>query len=117
MKVLPVKGKKAIKVITATHRYWKGGPIPSIGLNTNHAGKVELPRKMWKVYLERIKKYCLMPLQKVRVIKEVIRSKILYQLRSYKRQGNSTESQGLKSKKSCICRVGPRLTRSILKKG
>ena len=36
---------------------------------------------MWKIYLERIKKSCLTPLQKVRVIKGVISSKILYQLR------------------------------------
>ena len=31
LKVLPVKGKKAIKVITEIHRhYWKGQQIPSI---------------------------------------------------------------------------------------
>ena len=89
LKVLPVKGK-VMKVITVTHRYWKGEPIPSIdfeklgknlGLHINHAGKVELPRKTWKVYLERIKKSCLTPLIKLRVIKEVISSKNLYQLR------------------------------------
>ena len=27
LKVLPVKGKKSLKVITAVHQYWKGEPI------------------------------------------------------------------------------------------
>ena len=36
---------------------------------------------MWKLYLERIKKSCLNVFQKVRVIKEVISSKIWFQLR------------------------------------
>ena len=90
LKVLPVKGKKSMKVITEIHRYWKGEPIPSItfkelgkylGLHVNHAGKVELPRRLWEVYLERIKKSCLTVFQKIRVIKEVICSKILFQLR------------------------------------
>lgn len=30
LKVLPVKGKKSLKVITAVHQYWKGEPIPNI---------------------------------------------------------------------------------------
>ena len=30
LKVLPVKGKRALKVITETYRHWKGQPIPSI---------------------------------------------------------------------------------------
>ena len=91
LKVLPVKGKKAIKVITEIHRhYWKGQQIPSInfeklgkylGLHINHAGKVELPRKLWKLYLERIRKSCLTAFQKIRVIKEVICCKMLFQLR------------------------------------
>ena len=90
LKVVAVKGKKVMKVITATRQCWKGEPISSIdfeklgkylGLHINHAWKVELPRKMWKAYIEKIKKSCPTPLQKVRVIKEVIRSKILYQLR------------------------------------
>ena len=29
LKVLPVKGNKAMKVITGTHQYWKREPIPS----------------------------------------------------------------------------------------
>lgn len=50
LKVLPLKGKKAMKVVTATHQYWKGEPIPSIeferlgkyfGLHIKHARKVE----------------------------------------------------------------------------
>ena len=30
LKVLPVKGKRALKVITEIYRHWKGQPIPSI---------------------------------------------------------------------------------------
>ena len=89
LKVLPVEGKKGMKVITEIHRHWKGQPIPSInfeklgkylGLHINHTGKVELPRKLWKLYLERIKKSCFTVFQKTRAIKEVICSKILFQL-------------------------------------
>ena len=68
LKVLPVKGKKAMKVITEIHRHWKGQPNPNINfeklgkylrLHINHTRKVELPRKLWKLYFERIKKLCL----------------------------------------------------------
>ena len=92
LKVLPVKGKKATKVITEVHRHWKGQPIPSItfeklgkylGLHINHAGKIKLPRKLRKLHLERIKKSCLMVFQKIKLIKEVICSKILSQLSLY----------------------------------
>ena len=86
-KVLPVKGKT---VVTDMHQHWKGEPMPMIdfeklekylGPHINHTRKVELPRSLWKVNLNRIKKWCLTPLQKIRVIKEVISSKILYQIR------------------------------------
>ena len=68
LKVLPVKVKKAMKVITEIHRHWKGQQIPSINfeklgkylrLHINHTRKVEIPRKFWKLYFERIKNLCL----------------------------------------------------------
>ena len=79
-----------MKVIAEIYRPCKGQPIPSInfeklgkylGLHINHASKVELLRKLWKLYLERIKKSCLTVFQKIRVIKEVIGRKILFHLR------------------------------------
>ena len=75
--VLPVKGKGAMEVITEFHRHWKGQSIPSInfeklgkylGLQINHASKAELPRKLWKIYLDRIKISCLTVFQKMRVM-------------------------------------------------
>ena len=48
---------------------------------TKDAGRVELPRNLWKVYLKRIKKSCLTVFPNIQVIKEVIRDKMLFQLR------------------------------------
>ena len=52
-----------------------------LGLQTDRTEKVELPRSSRKLYLERIKNSCLTVFQQIRVIKEVISSKILFQLR------------------------------------
>ena len=90
LKVLSIKGKKAMKVITKVHQYWKGQPIPNINfeklgrdlrLYINHEGRVKLPRNLWKVCLERIRKSCLTVFQKIQFFKEVICNKILFQLR------------------------------------
>lgn len=52
-----------MKVITETHRYWKGQAMLSINfeklgkylsLQIDHTGRVKLPRNTWKLYLERI---------------------------------------------------------------
>ena len=90
LKVLPVKGKKSMKVVTKGHQHWRGQAMPSInfeklgkylGLQTDHTEKVNLPRNLWKLYLERIRSSCLTFFQNIRVIKEVMSSKILFQLR------------------------------------
>lgn len=52
-----------------------------LDLQTDRTEKVELPRSSRKLYLERIKNSCLNVFQQIRVIKEVISSKILFQLR------------------------------------
>lgn len=53
-----------MKVITETHRHWKGQPISSInfeklgkylGPHINHADKDELQRKLWKIYFYTLK--------------------------------------------------------------
>lgn len=83
-------GEYSRNVATETHQHWKGHAMPSInfkklgkylGLQTDRTEKVELPRSSRKLYLERIKNSCLNVFQQIRVIKEVISSKILFQLR------------------------------------
>lgn len=83
-------GEYSRNVATETHQHWKGHAMPSInfkklgkylGLQTDRTEKVELPRSSQKLYLERIKNSCLNVFQQIRVIKEVISSKILFQLR------------------------------------
>ena len=89
-KFLDSRGKYSRNVVTETHQHWKGRAMPSInfkklgkhlGLQIDHTEKVELPRSSRKLYLERIKNSCLTVFQQIRVIKEVISSKILFQLR------------------------------------
>lgn len=90
LKVLPLKGKTSMKVVTKAHQHCIGQAIPSInfeklgkylGLQIDQTGKVNLQRNLWKLYLGRIKSSCLTIFQKIRVTKEVIGSKIVFQLR------------------------------------
>ena len=73
-----MKGKKSMKVVTRTHRYWGNVEIPSITFDT---GNVQLPRKKCEDYLQNIAKSHLNPIQKVHVIRQVITAKIQYHLR------------------------------------
>ena len=90
LRVLPVKGKNSMKVVTREHRWWGNLPIPSLdfeklqkylGVYIRHDGKIALPRSVWKIKLERIMSCYLTPIQKVQVIRQSISSIILYQLR------------------------------------
>ena len=90
MRVLPVKGKKSMKVITEEHRKWCQQGIASLdieklakylGVNIRHNGGIILPRKEWEQDLDRLKKSHLTPIQKVQAIRETVCGKILYQLR------------------------------------
>ena len=90
LRVLPVKGKKSMKVLTRPHRCWNDLPIPSLdfnklqkylGTHIHHDGKIWLPRTTWKIKLDRLKACLLNPIQKVQVITQTICSTILFQLR------------------------------------
>ena len=90
LRVLPVKGKSSMKVITREHRWWGNLPIPSLdleklqkylGIHIRHDAKIALPRSVWKTKLERIMSCYLTPIQKVQVIRQSICSIILFQLR------------------------------------
>ena len=90
MRLLPVKGKKSMKVVTDTHRYWNDVPIPTLnfekfskylGVFIKYDGEVALPITEWKTQLERLRKCHLNPLQKVEAIRQVVDAKMLYQIR------------------------------------
>ena len=85
-----MKGKKSMKVVTRTHRYWGNVEIPSItfddllkylGVCITPTGNVQLPRKKCEDYLQNIAKSHVNPIQKVHVIRQVITAKIQYHLR------------------------------------
>ena len=87
LRVVPVKGKQSMKVVTSTHRKWGNEGIPSItfkdlvrylGINLKPDGSMELPRKLWIQYLDKAQ---LNPIQKVDAIRTIIAAKIQYQLR------------------------------------
>ena len=90
MRVLPVKGKKSMKVLTDTHRCWNEVPMPTLNFEKfskylavfiTYDGEVALPITEWKTQLERLRKCHLNPLQKVQVIRQVVSAKMLYQIR------------------------------------
>ena len=90
LRVLPVKGKSSMKVITREHRWWGNLPIPSLdfkklqkylGVHIRHDGKIALPRSVCKTKLECIMSCYLTLIQKVQVIRQSICFLILFQLR------------------------------------
>ena len=87
LRVLPVKGKKSMKVISQIHRWWGKLTIPSLnfeklqkylGVFIRHDGKISLPRAEWTVKLERLGSCHLNPIQKVQVIRQSICSFVLF---------------------------------------
>ena len=89
LRILPVKGKRSMKVLTREHWWWGEFPIPLLdfeklqkylGFHIHHDGKIALPRATWKMKLERLMSCCLTPIQKVQVIRQSICSIILFQL-------------------------------------
>ena len=90
LRVLPVKGKRSMKVITPEHRWWGELPIPSVyfdnlqkylGVYIQHDGKIALPRSGWKMKLDRLTSCYLTRIQKIQVIRQSICSIVLFQLR------------------------------------
>ena len=90
LRVLPVKGKRSMKVITPEHRWWGELPIPSLdfdnlqkylGVYIQHDGKIALPRSGWKMKLDRLTSCYLTRIQKIQVIRQSICSIVLFQLR------------------------------------
>ena len=60
-----VKGKKNMKVVTDTHRYWNEVPMPTLnfekfskylGVFIKYDGEVALPISEWKTQLDRLRK-------------------------------------------------------------
>ena len=90
LRVVPAVGKKNLKVITATHRWWGQDKIPSItfkdlvkylGVELSPEGLVRLPRKQWATYFENLRAAHLNPIQKVDAIRQILVAKMQYQLR------------------------------------
>ena len=85
----PVKNKKAMKVESEIHRWWKGIPIHSfsyerfskylgVTVGVNPRGEIILPMEDWDSWLNNIKKAALEPQQKIIAIKSVIIPKLLH---------------------------------------
>ena len=90
MRILPVKGKKNMKVVTATHRKWNESPIPTLdfkrlskylGVHIRINGEIALPIEEWSIQLERLRRSHLNALQKIQSIRQAVIAKILYHLR------------------------------------
>ena len=90
MRVVPVKGKQSMKVITRIHGQWGTQNIPSItfqdlvkylGANIQPDGSVKLPSATWREYLQRLISSHLNPIEKIEAIRHVLTAKIQYHLR------------------------------------
>ena len=87
LRVLPVKGKCSMKVITREHRWWGEFPIPSLdlvmlqkylGVYIRHDGKIALLKASWKMKLDHLMSCYLTPIQKIQVIRQSICSVIIF---------------------------------------
>ena len=90
MRMLPVKGKISLKVITEPHQWWKESALPTmdfetlskyLGVRIDPDGVTMLPMEEWLKMFENIKKSPLKPEQKIHAIKTCIILKMTYQLR------------------------------------
>ena len=90
IRMLPVKGRKSLKVVTETHRWWKGKALPTmdfvtlskyLGVKIDPDGAIALPMDEWLTMYENVKKSPLKPEQKIHAIKSCIIPKMTYQLR------------------------------------
>ena len=82
--------KKTVKIVTASHRQWKGTAIPSLnfdefakylGVHFQPSGKIDVPWDKWDTWLERLKKSSLKPQQKIYGLRYTIIPRMLHQLR------------------------------------
>lgn len=90
LRVLPVKGKKSMKVVTIVHRKWGGENIPSLtfndlgkylGVKLSPLGDVVLPFEQWRDWFTNLKRSALKVEQKLEVIRSSICAMIFYVLR------------------------------------
>ena len=74
LRILPVKGKRSMKVVTTDHRYWKGIPIPTmdydhlakyLGVRIDPEGSIKLPMEKWSGWFENLRKTEMKPEQRI----------------------------------------------------
>ena len=90
MWLLPVKGKKSMKVVTEDHRYWGDQVIPNLthtdltkylGIDITPKGDVLLPYATWKLWFQNLRKSALKVEQKVLAMQSIVIPKIFFTLR------------------------------------
>ena len=90
LRTLPVKGKKALKVVTRDHRFWKGEAMPTmsyesmakyLGVRLDPEGAIKLPEQQWKDWFNNVNTAPLKPEQKIIAIKTCIVPRMIFQLR------------------------------------
>ena len=87
--VLPVKGKRTMKLVTEEHRKWNHQSIASLefeklakylGVKIQQDGNILLQRKKRELHIDQLKRSHLTSLQKVQAIRKTICGRIVYQL-------------------------------------